>query len=150
MGIRCPPRRQLTTIPISISMARTRGPFAVVDFDIADKLAPSAITSSMFGDAEYAARAGLQLVSGYTILVLSTNILLSSLTMVTHLVQKMHLFVRSRLWIHQHKLRRYLLSICPSLNSQLATKRSSIPLLLVLSIRQQRFKHVLLGSPTHL
>jgi len=87
LEIRCPPRRQLTTIPISISIARTRWPFAVVDFDIADKLAPSAITSSMCGDAEYAARAGLQLVSGYTILVLSTNILLSSLTMVTHLVR---------------------------------------------------------------
>ena len=41
----------------------------------------------MCGDMEYAACAGLQLMSGYTILVLDTNILLSSLTMVTHLVR---------------------------------------------------------------
>jgi hypothetical protein len=58
--------------------------------------------------------------------------------------QKMHSFVRSRLWIHQHKLRPYLPSICRSLNSQHVTKRSPIPLLLVgglPSIRRQRFKH---------
>src|ERR1700761_285378 len=42
--------------------------------------------------------------------------------------QRMHSFVRSRLWIHQHKLRQYHLSTYPSLNSQHVTKRSSIPL----------------------